>query len=110
MDDDWKLKRLQILIDQGILVEDPDGIVWMSNRMRKLIDDFNNDDEIRKLITKKAKDDDDFKSGCWSYLYIMFVDEFTSQELNEAVAVLKGWNAAAEENRLDAWSMRLRLR
>lgn len=110
MDEEWKGKRLQTLIDQGILFEDPDGLLWMSERMKALIDDFNADEETRALITNKAKDEDDFRSGCWSYLYMVYVEDCSSTELNEAVAVLKSWDLAARDNELDEWSMGLRLR
>jgi len=110
MDDEWKARRLQALIEQGILVEDPDGILWMGDRMKGLIEEFNEDQEIKAIITKKAKDDDDFERGCWSYLYMMYVGEASADELGEAVAVLKGWNKGARESQLDEWSMKLRFR
>ena len=112
MDDEWKASRLQTIINQGILVEDPDGILWMSDRMKAMIAQFNKDEEIKVLLTKKAKDDDDFETGCWSYLYMMYVGEAgaTPVELGQAAAVLKGWNKGAKETQLDEWSMKLRFR
>jgi hypothetical protein len=110
MDDEWKSKGIQKLVDKGILVEDPDGLLWMSDRMKQIIEDFNKDEKIKELITKRAKDEDDFERGCWSYIYMMYVEDAASDELNEAVAVLKGWNKGARENQLDEWSMGLRFR
>lgn len=110
MDDEWKASRLQTMIDRGILIEDPEGVLWMSDKMKGIIEEFNADEEIKALITKKAKDDDDFERGCWSYIYMRYVGGASTDELGEAVAVLKGWNKGAKENRLDEWSMKLRFR
>ena len=110
MDDEWKPKRLQTMIDRGVVVEDPEGILWMSDRMKAIIGEFREDEEIKALITKKAKDDDDFETGCWSYIYMMYIGDASEVELGEAVAVLKGWNKGAKANQLDEWSMKLRFR
>jgi len=110
MDDEWKPKGLQALIAKGVLVEDPEGVLWMSDRMKQIIGEFNEDAEIKALITKRAKDDDDFETGCWSYIYMRYVGDASAVELGEAVAVLKGWNKGAKANRLDEWSMKLRFR
>lgn len=104
------MSRIQTLVEQGVLVQDPDGILWMSDKMRGIIREFNEDQELHKLIRKKAKDEDDFKVGCWTLLYMKFIGESPAPDVSESVNILKKWNAAAEENRLDEWSMGLRLR
>lgn len=110
MDDDWMTKRLRTLISQGVLDEDPDGLLWMSAKMRDIIKEFNEDRELHALIRRKAKDEDDFKTGCWTLLYMKFMEETPAPDVGESVHILKKWNLAADDNRLDEWSMRLRLR
>ena len=112
MDEGWKVKRLQTLIDQGVLIEDPDELLWLSDRMKGLIEEFNKDEKIKDLLIRKAKDDADFERGCWSYLYMRYVGEAgaTSEELGQAVSVLVSWNESAKVNQLDEWSMNLRFR
>jgi len=101
---------VQALVDNGIFEEDPEGRLWMSDKMKTLIDEFNKDEKIKALITKKAKNENDYKTGCWSYIYMRYVENCPTPELKNAVAVLKGWDKAARDNELDEWSMGLRLR
>ncbi len=110
MDEEWKAKRLQTLISQGVLVEDPDGVLWMSDRMKGLIEEFKENEKVKALIDKQAKDEEDYEKGCWAYLYVMHAGITTGPEVSEAVSVLMGWNKGARENRLDEWSMKLRFR
>ena len=90
--------------------EDPDTILWLSDRMRALVEELFDDDRVMDLIRKKATSDDDFETGCWTVLYMKFVESGSTEELNEAVTVLKAWNNGARANRMDEWSMKLRLR
>lgn len=112
MDDEWKTERLQALIDQEALVEDSDGILWLGDKMRAVVKDFHNNERIKSLIKEESKNEDDYLTGCWSYLYVKYVGDkgCSAEELSEAVTVLKGWNAGAEHTRMEEWSMRLRLR
>jgi len=105
-----KLKRLQMMVDQGIFIEDPGGLLWMGDRARGLVDALDVNEEIKTLMKEKATDEDDYKTGFWTYIYAQYVGEFTPGEIGEAVAVFKGWETAVAEDRLREWSMGLRLR
>jgi len=99
-------------VDKGVLVQDPDGLLWLSDEMKKCVDELNQNEDIRRLIRSKAKDEDDFKKGCWTYIYSRYKGHkgFTQAEVDEAVLVLMGWNKCAELNEMLEWSMRLRFR
>lgn len=99
------------MIEQGVFVEDPEGLLWLGDRMRALVKDLNEDKKISSLLKAKAKGEQDFDVGCWSYLYARYKGDegFTMDEVNEAVAVLMGWNEGADENQMDEWRMKLRL-
>lgn len=99
------------MIGQGLFVEDPEGLLWLDDKMRALVKDLNEDERISSLLKAKAKDEHDFNKGCWSYLYAKYKGDegFTMNEVNEAVTVLIGWNEGADENQMDEWRMKLRL-
>ena len=105
-----KLKRLQTMVDQGIFIEDPGGLLWMGDRARVLVDALDVNEKLQTLMKEKATDDDDYKTGFWTCIYAQYMGEFTPGEVGEAVAVFKGWEKAIAEDRLREWSMRLRLR
>ncbi len=98
------------MVDQGIFVEDPGGLIWMSDRARGLVDNLDANEEIKALMKERATDDDDYKTGFWTCVYAQYVGEFTTPEIGEAVAIFKGWEKAIAEDRLREWSMGLRLR
>ena len=105
-----KLKRLQTMVDQGIFIEDPDGLLWMSDKARVLVESLDANERLQALLKEKAKDDDDYKTGFWTCIYVQYMGEFTSPEIGEAVSTFKGWENAIAEDRLREWSMGLRLR
>lgn len=98
------------MMDQGIFVEDPGGLLWISDKVRTLIDALDANETIKALMKEKATDEADYKTGFWTCIYAQYVEKFTTPEIGEAVAVFKGWEAAVAEDRLRQWSMRLRLR
>ena len=100
-----------MLLDNGVVEQDPDGKLWLSEKMTELVEDLKNDEVVKKIIQDNAKDDEDFLKGCWVVLYTKFMGPggVTRDELGQAVRALLGWNKAVSLSQLDEWSMKLRL-
>lgn len=103
------MSKIQAVIDRGILEEDPDGRLFLSAKARDVVSAIEGDDKLMAALKKKATDDDDEQIGFWTLVYMKHCGVATSEEVADAVDVLVGWHEAARENRLNEWSMQLRL-
>lgn len=103
-------EELQRVIDRGILFEDSDGLLWMTEKAKGIVNRINNDEVLMALIKKKAIDEEDAKIGFWTMVFKACCETATKEEVREGVRVLLGWRLGVKETRLDEWSMGLRFR
>ena len=103
------MSKIQLVIDKGILEEDPDGRLFLSAKARDVVTTIEGNDKLMAALKKKATDDDDEQVGFWTLVYMKHCGVATSEEIADGVHALVGWHEAARENRLDEWSMQLRL-
>ena len=104
------MDRVQLVIDRGLLEEDPDGVLWLTAKARDIIDLLQADKTLMTNLKKKAVDKDDERVGFWTCVYLKCCPKADLIEVSDAVLVLTNWQEGAMENRLDEWSMGLRFR
>jgi len=104
------MDRVQLVIDRGLLEEDPDGVLWLTAKARDIIDLLQADKTLMTNLKKKAVDKDDERVGFWTCVYLKCCPKADLIEVSDAVLVLTNWQEGAMENRLDEWSMRTRIR
>lgn len=102
--------KVQLVIDQGILEEDPDGVLWLSARAKDVIAAIEEDETLMAAIKERATDEEDARIGFWTLVFMKYCGETSSEELNDGVHVLLRWAQKCEELRLKDWSMRLRFK
>lgn len=101
--------KIQLVIDRGILEEDPDGTLWLSAKAKDVINSIEADDNLMTIIKNKAVDGEDARTGFWTLVFIKCCPDVTSKEVSDAVQVLLGWQRGATEARLSEWSMKSRI-
>lgn len=99
---------IQFLVDEGVFEEDPDGVLWLSDKMKKVITKLEKDEKFLEEL-KAIKDDHERALKRWVILYLNFMGEATEEELVKAVSSLAAWELAATEQNLTEWSMKLRI-
>ena len=104
------MSKIQAVIDRGILEEEPNGVLYLSAKMRDIVVAIQKDDAMMTKIKEKATDEDDAQVGFWTMAFIAYCGKASVEELNDGVDALVGWHQAAKETRLEEWSMKLRLR
>lgn len=104
-----RMSKIQAVIARGILEEDPEGILYLSAKMRDIVVAIQKDDAIMTKIKERATDEDDAQVGLWTMAFIAYCGKASVEELDDGVQALVGWHQAAKETRLDEWSMTLRL-
>ncbi len=108
------MSKLRAVIDRGILEEEPDGVLYLSAKARDVIAYIEGDADIMASLERKATDDADRQVGFWTMFFIEFTGGAPTDEIAGGVQALVGWHQAAketvQENRLNEWSMQLRLR
>lgn len=108
---------IQFLVDEGVFEEDPDGWLWLSAKMKELIDKLERNDKFLDTL-RKIEGPEEKALKRWSALYLKFIgasDEITSQHLEQetimkAIGALAAWELAAVDRNLTEWSMKLRIR
>ena len=103
------MSKLQSMIDRGILEEEPDGMLYLSAKAKDVITTLLDDEATMVALKKKATDEADRQVGFWTLFFMEYCEESSSEEIADGVHVLMGWEQAARENRLNEWSMQLRL-
>jgi len=103
------MSKLQAVVDRGILEEEPDGVLYLSAKARAVIVYIEGDADIMAALESKATDEEDKRIGFWTLFFMEYCGEASSEEIADGVHTLVGWHQAAEENRLNEWSMKLRL-
>jgi len=104
------MSKVQLVINRGILEEDPDGVLYLSAKIKDIIADVEGSETLMAAIKKKAIDEADAQTGFWTLVFMKHCGETSSDEINDGVHALMSWHRGARENRLNEWSMRLRLR
>ncbi len=102
--------KVQLVIDRGILEEDPDGVLWLSARAKDVIAAIEEDEALMAIIEERATDEEDARVGFWTLFFMRCCGEMSSEDLDDGVNALTGWYQGTKENRLKDWSMGLRLR
>jgi len=102
--------KVQLVIDRGILEEDPDGKLYLSAKAKKAIAIIEGDEALMATIKEKAIDEEDALIGFLTFVFIACCPETPSKEIDDGVHALLGWHRGVEEIRLKDWSMGLRLR
>jgi len=107
---------IQFLVDEGIFEQDPDGLLWLSAKMKDVIVKLEQNDKFLNLL-EKIKDPEERALKRWSMLYLNFIgasDEiippYLEQEIiMKTVGALAVWELVARNIRLTEWSMKLRI-
>ena len=107
---------IQFLVDEGVFVEDPDGLLWLSDEMKELVAKLERNDELLDLLDR-IDDPEERALKRWSILYLNFIG--ASNEIKRfldldarvmrAVEALATWGMAAIDQDLTEWSMKLRI-
>lgn len=103
------MSGIQDMIDRGILEEDPDSVLYLSAKVKDIMAAIENDDHIMMALNKKAINEEDRQIGFWTLVSMKYYGEASSEEIADAVHILIEWEQATRENRLNEWSMHLRL-
>lgn len=102
--------RVQIVIDRGVLEEDPEGRLWLTAKAKDIVDLIQEDKSLMAKLKEEAVDVDDERVGFWTCVYLKCCPGASLIEVGDAVLILTNWHEGAMENRLDEWSMRTRFR
>lgn len=102
--------KIQLVIDRGILEEEPDGKLYLSAKAKKAIAIIEGDEILMAAIKERATDEEDARVGFWTLFFMRCCGEISSKELDDGVHALVRWRQGTKENRLKDWSMGLRLR
>lgn len=107
----------QFLVDEGVFVEDPDGLLWLSDEMKELVTKLERNDKFLDILAK-IQDPEKRALKRWSVLYLKFIgesEEITPPHLKQetimtAIGALATWELAAADIQLTEWAMKLRIR
>ncbi len=99
---------IQSLVDEGVFDEDPDGHLWLSSKMRDVVTKLEENDKFLRYL-REIENQEKRSRMRWIVLYMNFKEAATAEELADAVDALSAWEMAILSNRLDEWSMKLRL-
>ena len=101
---------IQFLVDEGVFVEDPDGLLWLSTKMKEVIDKLERNEKFLNQL-EEIEDAEGRSLERWIISYLNFKGGVADKEITiKASTALATWEYAARNNRLDEWSMQLRIR
>lgn len=101
---------IQFLVDEGVFVEDPDGILWLSDEMKDAIDKLERSEKFLDHL-EEIEDAEGRSLERWIISYLNFKGGVADKEITiKASTALVTWEYAARSNRLDEWSMKMRIR
>ena len=99
---------IPFLVETGVFEEDPDGLLWLSAKMKDVTAKLERSEkflsQLRKIETPIER-----RMERWITIYLAFTDGARKEETVKAVSALMGWWEGAMERQLDEWSMKLRL-
>ncbi|MCK4266658.1 MAG: hypothetical protein KAX31_05210 [Thermoplasmata archaeon] len=96
---------IQFLVDEGVFVEDPDGLLWLSDEMKELVIKLERNEKFLDMLGK-IEDPKERSLERWSFIY----PEFGAGSHPDALGALVAWELAAIDQDLIEWSMKLRIR
>lgn len=102
--------KVQLVVDRGILEEDPDGVLYLSAKAKKAIAIIEGDEALMATIKEKAANEKDEGLGILLVAFITCCPDVTSKEFDDGEHALMRWHQGTKENRLKDWSMRLRFK
>lgn len=99
---------IQSLVDEGVFDQDPDGLLWLSAKMKDVVSKLEQNEKFLALL-EEIENPLEKALKRWSILYLTFIGVSDEKIMVKAGQVLVAWEFAAKSKRLFEWSMKLRI-